>query len=92
MDFFKVSEPLLAFRRGGSERSLVCLFNLSADPIRVTVGNGATANLLPVSEGAHLARTRLTLDGNGFAFFEETAGGDRLDIKFNRRTKTRPAG
>jgi hypothetical protein len=69
------------------DKSLVCLFNLSADSIRVTVGNADVATLLPFSEGASLARTRLTLEANAFAFFEEAAGGSRLDIKFNRRPK-----
>ena len=87
IDFFKVSEPLLAFRRAAGDKSLVCLFNLSAEPIRVTVENGAAATLLPLSEGATLARSRLTLEANAFAFFEEAAGGSRLDIKFNRRAK-----
>jgi len=87
IEFFKVSEPLLAFRRASGGKSLVCLFNLSAGPIRVTVGNGESSTLLPFSEGATLARTRLTLEPNAFAFFEEAAGGSRLEIKFNRRAK-----
>ena len=87
IEFFKVSEPLLAFRRTGAAGNLVCLFNLSAAPIRVTLEGATGAQPLPVSEGATLARTRLTLEPNAFAFFEEVAGGGRLGIKFNRRAK-----
>jgi alpha-glucosidase len=91
IDFFKASEPVLAFRRTGADENLVCVFNLSADPVRVTVEGGATANLLPISEGAQLARTRLGLAANGFAIFSEAPGTPRLDIKFNRRAKSKKA-
>ena len=37
IEFFKVGEPLLAFRRTGDGESLVCLYNLSPTPIKVTV-------------------------------------------------------
>ncbi len=63
------------------------MFNLSADPVKLTVDSGATAALLPISEGATLARTRLGLSANGFAIFSEAPGTPRLDIKFNRRAK-----
>jgi alpha-glucosidase len=90
MEFFKTSEPVLAFRRSNGTASIVGVFNLSAQPVRVTL-TGKGAELLPISMGAELRRTRLSLDPNGFAFVSEEAESGRLDLKFSRRAKRKQA-
>jgi alpha-glucosidase len=87
ISFFKVSEPVLAFRRTGEAGNVVCIFNLSPAPVRVTItglDNGAVPEA--VSEAAIVARTKLGLGPNGFAFFTEPAG-KRLEVTFNSRSK-----
>ena len=45
IEFLKVGEPLLAFRRANADERLLCLYNLSANPIRVTFnGEGESGN------------------------------------------------
>ena len=89
IEFFKVSEPVLAFRRTAPGGSMLCVFNLSAEPVRVTIENAPNGTEpLPMSEGADLARTRLGLAANGFAFIAEAADS-RFGVKFNRRAKTK---
>ncbi len=90
MEFFSVGEPLLAFRRTHANGSLVCLFNLSAEPLQATI-TGEHAGLDPISEGAELARTRLRLGPNGFAILAEAAGSGHLEVKFSRRSKSKPS-
>jgi alpha-glucosidase len=71
IEFFKVAEPLLAFRRFGSKSSneaLTCLFNLSADPITVTLTGAEGIEPLDISEGVTLKKSKLTLAPNAFAF------------------------
>jgi alpha-glucosidase len=91
IEFMKASEPVLAFRRKGQTENLVCIFNLSAETLRVTVTGAAPGTLpLAISQGAVLGRTRLTLEANGFALFSEAPGSGSLGVKFNRRPR-RPA-
>jgi alpha-glucosidase len=91
IEFLKSGEPILAFRRKGNTENLVCIFNLSPETVRVAV-TGAEAGMqpLPISQGARLGRTRLTLEANGFAIFSEAPDTGGLRIKFNRRRR-RPA-
>src|SRR5690606_12638912 len=35
--FLKTSEPVLALRRSNADGAMVCIFNLSASPVRVTI-------------------------------------------------------
>jgi alpha-glucosidase len=90
IDFLKTSEPVLAFRRTSADGDMLCVFNLSATPVRITVENAPGAGPLPISQAAELARSRLTLGANGYAFFDEAVEG-RLDIRFNRRAKIKVA-
>ena len=61
--FFDLPEPILGFTRGDD---LLCLFNLSPDPVSVIVaGVGA---LVGPSQAAELAGGQVELGGNGFAF------------------------
>ena len=88
IEFLKGSEPVLAFRRKSAAESLVCIFNLSPETMRVTVtGAAAGAQPLPISQGARLGRTRLVLEANGFAIFSEAPDTGSLGIKFNRRPR-----
>jgi alpha-glucosidase len=86
IEFIKASEPVLAFRRTGGDGDLVCIFNLSAEAVRVTIDN-APPDLEPlsVSQEAELKGKRLVLGPNGYALIPESAG--RLAIKFVRRSK-----
>lgn len=78
ISFFKVAEPVLAFRRSGSSGSLVCVFNLSAEPLTVSItGQGA---LDAISQGATLAGRTLTLAANGYAILAE--GDAPLRVRF----------
>jgi alpha-glucosidase len=86
MEFIKTGEPVLAFRRVLGEQSMLCVFNLSPDPVRITI-DGNAPEPLPLSEGVAMSRTRLGLAPNGYAFFDEAAG--RLGIKFNRRARAK---
>jgi alpha-glucosidase len=85
--FVNTGEPVLAFRRSGDAQSILCIFNLSPDPARI--GLIGEAEMLK-SLNADRTRARLTLGGNGFAYLAE-APGTRLDLKFNRRARRRPA-
>lgn len=80
--FFKVAEPLLAFRRSGEVENLVCLFNLSADPITVTLTAPDETQPLGISEGVERRGRKVTLAANGFAFFAEPAGSGEMEVKF----------
>ncbi len=62
--FFDVSEPVLAFTRGGT---VLCVFNLSPETHEVTLtGAGALA----ISENTERTGDTLKLHPNGFALFE----------------------
>jgi alpha-glucosidase len=71
IEFFKVAEPLLAFRRFGSKSSneaITALFNLSPEPVTVTLTGGDGIVPLEISQGAEIRKSKLTLAGSGFAF------------------------
>ena len=87
IEFVKVSEPVLAFRRTGAERNMFCIFNLSADPTRISLeGLPEETSPLPISGNAELSRGRLLLGPNGYAFFAEPPGSP-IGVKFLRRGK-----
>jgi len=83
IDFFKVAEPLLAFRRTGKDGAITCLFNLSAEPLTVTLDGGEGLEPLELSHGAERRKSKLKLEANGFAFFA-TAG---MKVAFGGRRK-----
>ena len=87
IDFFKVGEPVLAFRRSGEAGNVVCVFNLSPEPVTVTA-RGLDKGAMPeaISRSAIVARDKLALGANGFAFFTEPSGA-KIDVKFSRRLK-----
>ena len=65
--FFDVSDPILAFTRGGT---VLCVFNLSPEEHRLRLtGGGAVA----LAQGAEHAGDTLTLHPNGFAIMEVAA-------------------
>ncbi|MEQ1901065.1 MAG: alpha-glucosidase family protein [Devosia sp.] len=83
IEFIKTSEPVLAFRRTNGEKCLLCVFNLSAEPLKIVLrGDGA----IVMSEGAEQKKDRLSLGPNGFAYIEP-AGPNRLQVEFKRRAK-----
>lgn len=71
IEFFKVAEPLLAFRRFGAKSSneaITALFNLSPEPITITLSGADGMAPMAISRGAELHGSKLTLAGSGFAF------------------------
>ena len=89
--FFKVAEPVLAFRRSSPGGNLVCVFNLSPEVLTVTV-TGLPDDAVPesVSERASLKRQKLTLGPNGYAFIGEAVGAGAV-VKFSGRRRLVPA-
>ncbi len=87
IQFFKVAEPVLAFRRTKEAGGMLCLFNLSPHVVTVTVaGLAEGAALEAMSERATLRRQRLTLGPNGFAHIAEPAGATAV-VRFGGRRK-----
>lgn len=66
-----------------AESVAVCLFNLSADPITVTLDGGESLEPLDLSHGAERRKSKLKLAANGFAFF---ATGE-MKVAFGGRRK-----
>ncbi|HVW93266.1 MAG TPA: alpha-glucosidase family protein [Devosia sp.] len=85
--FFRVAEPVLAFRRMSADAGMVVVFNLSPHAVTVTV-EGLPEGAAPeaLSERATLEGKRLTLGPNGFAFIVE--GETPAVVRFRGR---RPA-
>jgi len=83
IEFFRTAEPVLAYRRTGPEGAMVCIFNLSPEPVTVTLrGLAPDAAFEPVSQAAARSRSRLDLGPSGFAFIPEPAGTGALQVKF----------
>jgi alpha-glucosidase len=81
IEFFKVSEPVLAFRRSNKDESLVCIYNLSAETLSVKLEGEADVGLTQASERL---KGKLRLGPNGWAIFTE--GSDNpLRATFKRR-------
>jgi len=84
ISFFKANEPVLAFRRSNDSESLVCIYNLSPQPVKIGLAGEAE---LALSQAATRRKDKLELGPNGFAFLVE--GEDRLDVSFTSRVKRR---
>ena len=65
--FFDLPEPVLGFLRGDG---LLCVFNLSPEPVILTVAG--VSGLTGPAQSANLDTARLTLGGNGYAFMTVT--------------------
>ena len=83
IEFFKVGEPLLAFRRSDSDESLVCVYNLSAENLEIGLEGDAD---IALSQGAERLKGKLILHANGFVIFKEREE-NRLQMQFKRRGK-----
>jgi alpha-glucosidase len=83
IEFMKVNEPLLAFRRRNADESLVCVYNLSADTLKVTFDGDAE---LLLGQDTERLKGKLTLGPNGWGIFNES-GDNPLHIEFKRRAK-----
>jgi alpha-glucosidase len=75
--FFDTAEPFLAFLRKADEQTLACLFNLSAQPVRVTV---AGLSLTGPSRQASQTGNAVTLGPNGYAWLAPTAPGAAIRV------------
>jgi alpha-glucosidase len=70
--FYRVAEPVLAFRRTAASGDMLCVFNLSPHEVTVSVeGLSKDAAIEAISERASRSGKRLTLGPNGFAFIPE---------------------
>ncbi len=83
IEFFKVAEPVLAFRRSNKDESLVCIYNLSAETVNVTCEGDADTGL---AQGVERLKGKLTLYANGWIVLNER-GDNPLRIDFKRRAK-----
>lgn len=63
--FITLPEPILAFRRIYADHTLTCVFNLSKDPVTLSVDGAGT---LDGPANATLDATTLQLPGNGYAY------------------------
>ena len=68
--FLSLGEPILAHTRTCDGQSVTCLFNLSTEPHKLTLGGAAD---LVGPRHAALDGATLSLPGNGFAFLSHTA-------------------
>jgi alpha-glucosidase len=88
IEFFKLGEPALAFRRMTTEGSMVCVFNLSPVPVTVTLSGAPSGTMVEApSQGALIAGKKLGLGANGFAFIAEPAGAPAIGLAFKGRKK-----
>ena len=79
--FFKTAEPVLAFRRFSDTETMLCIFNLSAEPLEVTLSGGKDGTLASLSSNASLSGTSLALGPNGSAFVSLPAGS-KAKVKY----------
>jgi alpha-glucosidase len=85
LEVLKTGEPVLAFRRTAGAQSLICVYNLSPDTVKVTaVGEGE----IILSQSAERKKDRLQLGPSGYAIIAEPEG-NRLRIDFKRRSSRR---
>ena len=78
--FFKCDEPVLAYRRSGEDKDLICVFNLSAEPRMVKLSK-MKPSLEPVSHNVELDGTAISLGPNGFAVLSVPVGEGRVSYK-----------
>ncbi|WDR02419.1 alpha glucosidase [Devosia algicola] len=82
IEFFDTAEPVLAFRRTIGDTAIICLFNLSAQSLDLTLGGLDNAiEPDPVSRRATLKDQILTLGANGFGFIE-TPAAETISVQF----------
>jgi len=79
--FFKTAEPVLAFRRFSDTETMLCIFNLSAEPLDVTLSGSRDGTLASLSSNASLSGTSLALGPNGSAFVSLPAGS-KAKVKY----------
>lgn len=80
-EFFRLDEPVLALRRLGEVEDVICVFNLSPEAVELAISAPKEAPLLGLSMGAERVGKRLTLGGNGCAFFAEPAGSREIRLR-----------
>ncbi len=69
--FLDLPEPILGFWRDAPDDRLCCVFNLAAEPARLTMTGG---RIVGPGQAAKIAGTTLSLGANGFAFLEAEPG------------------
>ncbi|MDZ4137055.1 MAG: alpha-amylase family glycosyl hydrolase [Paracoccaceae bacterium] len=76
--FFDLPEPLLGFCRSFGADTLLCVYNLSPEPARLTLSGAAT--LIGPSQAARIDGSHLHLGANGFAFLAPSGGAAKLGL------------
>ncbi|MEO8756146.1 MAG: alpha-glucosidase [Devosia sp.] len=84
IEFFKVNEPVLAFRRAGGGESFACIYNLSPELVKINLTGEAE---IALAQAAELKKDKLTLGPNGFALLKES--DTPLAVDFRGRVKNR---
>ena len=76
-EFIDIAEPVLAFHRTADGQTITCIFNLSPNPVTITV-EGEAAITGP-SQAAHYSEGSLKLGANGFVYLD--AAGNQLSVR-----------
>ena len=76
--FIDIAEPVLAFHRVADDQTLTCIFNLSPDPVSLTV-NGE-AKITGPSQAANYSEGSLELGANGFVYLDAAGGQPTLKM------------
>jgi alpha-glucosidase len=84
IEFFRTNEPVLAFRRYDANQSLVCVYNLSPETVKVTLTGEAE---MPLSQAAERKKDKLVLGPSGFALLVEKVDAP-LRVEFKGRVRT----
>jgi alpha-glucosidase len=66
--FLDLPDPVLGFQRGEGKGAVLCVFNLSPQPVTLHLPDAGVA-IGPV-QAAKLSGGKLVLGGNGFGFFK----------------------
>jgi alpha-glucosidase len=83
IEFLAAGEPVLAFRRSQGDEKLLCIFNLSAETLKVTFDGDAQMGL---GHSISWLKGKLTLEANGWGIFSEK-GENPIRIDFKRRAR-----
>ncbi len=81
--FFETADPVLAYLRENAGDATICVFNLSPEPVAVTV-RGVAADAGAPSRAADLVGGTLSLGPSGFAFLGCGGPSREVDVSYRR--------
>ncbi len=79
ISFLDIPEPGLAFLRSDGDDTLLCVFNLSPEPVTLAL-SGASPDAGAPRQEARTGDGGLTLGPNGFAFLTPEGGADGIHL------------